>query len=209
MTDENRPILSVHRADFPNAEWTFFDTWDWGWVGTENGQAVAVLTATYGQRNGAGNFAGDYDEWATVQYLYSRGRKFAPEIIAHAQRELKEMNPSLVLHRSGTATPEGAAVCAHLLLDPIANYKTQRHETEMRRYRSALTLHQKQARRPGSGQAPPAPSEPKHPLQPLPRSQARADGHKILLAAAGLLGIDAIEPKAETFDDEGQATNLA
>jgi hypothetical protein len=206
MTDENRPILSVHRADFPDAEWTFFDTWVWGWVGVENGQAVAVLTATHSKNYGDLDAA---DEWATVQYIYSRGHGFAPEIITHAKRELDKLPFPIALCRSGTATPEGEAVCAELELDPNAQYKVSRYKTKLGDYRFKLTQYEKQLRRLAPGQvAPPAPSEPEYPLQSLSRAKARADGHKILLAASGLLGIDAIEPKPEICEDESQATNL-
>ncbi|MDI9915416.1 hypothetical protein [Rhodococcus sp. IEGM 1379] len=207
MTDKNRQILSVHLADFPDAMRE--DDWEFGWVGIENGRAVAVLTTTHSKNHGEGNLDKDVpDEWATVQIVYSRGHKFAPDIIAYAQRELAELQPSVVLCRSGVATPEGEAVCASLLLDPRANYKKIRHENSaVPRYRSDLALHKKLIKRLAPGQvAPPAPKEPEHPLPALSRAKATADGHKILVRASVLLGIDAIEPKPDTHEDEAQAT---
>ncbi len=79
------------------------------------------------------------------------------------------------------ATPEGKAACEDLELDPRVKQQVQVYERRL--------LEWERKGRIGS--------PPKNPTPEYSRKDARAAGHKKLVTAALLLGLEAVEPKSD------------
>lgn len=177
MIENGRVIHSVHREDFPEAEWRENDHWEWGWVGTEDGLAAAVLTAIKVERHGE-----DPPLWARVQIVRSRVSGFGSEVIAHAEHELCNRAEGLItLYRSGTATPEGKVACAHLPLDPEIDRRLKAYPRKFHNWKKA-------------GEVGPCP---RHPTPIYSREEAIETGDRKLATAAALLGFG-VKPRQKS-----------